>query len=50
MIGFFDIFKIGIGPAASVDELRQAVTAGPNADTFTLIAAHIDHAAYDGWF
>jgi hypothetical protein len=31
-------------------ELRQAVEAGLEADTFTLIAARIDRQAYDGRF
>ncbi len=31
-------------------ELRQAVEAGLEAETFTVIAAHIDRGAYDGRF
>ena len=31
-------------------ELRQAVTDGLNADTFTLIAAQIERGTYDGRF
>ncbi len=33
---------------ANRTELRQAVEAGLNAETFTVIAAHIDRGAYDG--
>jgi acetolactate synthase-1/2/3 large subunit len=36
--------------ARSRAELRQAVEEGLNADTFTVIAAHIDRGVYDGRF
>lgn len=36
--------------ATSRVELRAAVEAGLDAETFTLVAAHIDRQAYDGRF
>ncbi len=36
--------------ATSRAELRQAVEAGLEAETFTVIAARIDRRAYDGRF
>jgi len=39
----------GIDVSSRAD-LRQAVEAGLNAETFTVVAAHIDRGAYDGRF